>query len=196
MRKIFLFVLMAILLLSSACSSSQEDAQPQTNSDAIQNQKETNDLQQETVSIEAMKSGTYTNAELGFCLTFPESWNDWYTVDMPEDEVVRIKFVGKSKAGTTLTEDAYGGGLPMFYIISEKALANNVPWDSVKAIGTVDDVEFYFATSTGAEIGVLRSVIEKNEETEEEIELTKKDLEKADEMFAEIEGILKTFSAN
>lgn len=146
----------------------------------------------------------YKNLDQGYQLTFPENWRGWYLIDKPDNNFIRVKFYGRSKTGTIAAKEYFGGGLPMFLIMSEVGIEENEPLDSVRKIGTIKAVNYYFATGTGSDVGVLFSIANKEsaarqtakyEVDETELELAAQDWAKVQQMQKDIEGILHTFKA-
>lgn len=139
----------------------------------------------------------YTNIECGYQLTFTESWRGYFIVAerVPDSNPykIHIHFYGQSKTGSVIYQELGCDGLPIFLILSEEEL-NTGTYDNPRYIGVASDIKFYFATSTGSDISILLSR-QGAETDEDELQLMKQDWEKFNQMYIEIDSILKTFKA-
>ncbi len=154
-------------------------------------------------NIEGFEELVYVNYDEGYQITFPETWRGWYSVDIPEAGICRVKFVGKSKTGSIASVDYFNGGLPLFYIISQRIYENDSYWDNVTEIGQINGQCFYYATGTGADITALLSIADKHSAIRQtadypvdaiELDLAARDWDKVNLMHQDINDILATFS--
>lgn len=204
MKKLIYVIALSILLNFVGCE--QEKA---TQYNHIQNNEPLESTTPVSDSVEMKEQPKpetellYKNEKGGYQLEFPLSWKEYFIIDNLNDNgSIRIKFYGRSKTGTIGGQEYFGGGLPMFFILREEDLKVEYPLDSVREIGTVDNIKYYFATGTGSDISALFSISDPQsavyqtaeyEIDQRELELAMKDWEKAKEMFDEIDSILKTF---
>lgn len=202
MSKTFLYCLLfALLVFASACNKN-------TTQRIVPN-KSNEQTSEEPVSAENIPSPgnddislIYKNMKLGYQLEFPNDWKGWYLIDEFDNGLIRIKFYGKSKTGTIAAKEYFGDGLPMFYILPENVLEQNKLLDSIKKIGSVNGVNFFFATGTGFDLGLLYSISISDsfaidnanyEVDEKELKLAAEDWSKAQQMYSQIDSVLETF---
>ncbi len=131
-------------------------------------------------------SNVYVNRQCGYKLTVPESWLGWYFIEDSNPECLEIYFYGKSIAGTVLYLkdgfDEYNNyGQFLFYIMTEAELKKGT-YDSIRKLGTINGINYYSATGTGATLALLSHNYEAWEHYEGEVELVKKDWIQGDKM--------------
>ncbi len=138
---------------------------------------------------------TYVNKESGFALDFPKSWEGYYAVNDSEKDYIRVSFTGKSKFGKGFNDETNTyDGLQMFVICSENNL--NEFLDGKKKIGTVNGINYYYATGTDYPIGALKDYIDMDMgSNEQEKNLVQSDYDKAREMEMDVEKISNSFRA-
>lgn len=141
----------------------------------------------------------YSNAKLGFILEFPKTWDGHYSIEDIGDKMIRVNFIGNSKAGQGFVGDTQeSNGLLMFYIGKEGAF-NDLEVDSKKEIGTINGIDICFAVGTDYPIGSLDLSTDQSMSDlvtdKSERELMKNDFLKAKEMEADIENVLRTFKS-
>ena len=135
---------------------------------------------------------TYENEKLGFTLQFPTSWDDNYIIK-EEADYIEVCFVGDSEQSKNYYEDlAKPNGLTMFYIGTEDYVKENPFLDSVKEVGKVNDISYYYFTDTDFPLGALTS---EYIEDENEKKLAEDDFTIAMEMIEDVESIIKTFKS-
>jgi hypothetical protein len=158
-------------------------------------QKNTENNGNNTPDIAFEQPIIYKNERLGFELTFPGSWDGWYTINEIEDNAIEVAFYGKSKTSTLEFVEEYGKpGLHMFFIGNETFIEEPLFLDSIEKIGSIGADKYYYATSTDWPLGVLIDYDSKKLD-ETESALIKVDFEKAMQMTDEIEDLLRTFKA-
>lgn len=167
-------------------------------SDTTDKKEEKNDNNEKESILAKEDMETYVSERLGFAIDFPKSWHGYYIVDESYENLVRVSFIGKSKTSEGFDEDSTKkSGLLMFFIGPE---VDREFSDSVKQIGTVASVDYYYGTSTDYPVGALFVSPESNPEemgiNEEEMKLMEEDFKKAKEMEKDVEDILKTFREN
>lgn len=139
------------------------------------------------------KYTTYINENLGFSLDIPLEWNGYYNI-IENTQSVTFMFCGESDICTKYNES----GLLMFYIASD-TMINSESLDSIRKIGKVQDVDYYYATSTDASLTPIMLVNNEliNEALEmygvEQTELMKRDWERIQKMSDDIPNILQSF---
>ena len=142
----------------------------------------------------------YTNQTLGFQITFPKDWDGYFKI-FENDGEIAVNFYGKSKTGTI--GEAYMGveGLPFFIITSD---IEQPFLDSVQKIGTAKGVDYYFATGTDSDVGLLFDLSREAQENpgffpytidQTELDLAAQDWDKTGQMDSEIQSVLATFKA-
>jgi len=193
MKKIcLLLLLICTTSISTSCGEREKVVAPSPTKNANQNVTTEKNGATATPAYESSLSSqtpdnslVYINSKCGYQLTFPESWRGYYVIDEINNDIVRINFFGKSKTGTISLKPYGFDGLPMFMIIKESALEENL--DSVRKIGTVNGINYYFATGTGSYLGGLYEIADTQsaarqtadyEVDEIELDLAKKDWEK------------------
>lgn len=123
----------------------------------------------------------YVNDVMGFSLMLPNSWEGNYNVVEEENGgCITIRYKGKDSI--IMGDDEKG--LYMFSIIREDKLNNFL--DSVKKIGIYREQNYYYATHTDFEIGLLR---------DEDDESNNTDFKKAMSMLEDVPQILETIKA-
>ncbi len=191
MKKVLsVFVAFLIILTFCCCSKEQGSEQPKEESSSgdrniTVNEDPVKDLKMKYPGPELPESNIYVNEECGYKFVFPEEWTNWYFVNDENPQIATIRFYGKSIRGTILEKELLSGdfdyGLTMFFILSEEEAESGF-YDSVTKIGTAKGVNYYFGTTTDVSIA---PIIEHKDfwfDSDEEIELTKKDWEKAKSM--------------
>lgn len=142
----------------------------------------------------------FQNEKDGYQLTFPETWQGWYRLDVREDSV-GVWFLGKSQTGKKHVGDDKYEGIPMFTIIQERGY-NLKDYDNIIYIGKVKGVNYFYGTGTSNNFDVLQEIANGKkperwyrdyEIDEKEIQLAKQDLEKVNRMKEEINSILASF---
>lgn len=144
-------------------------------------------------SAENNKYRTYINEDLGFSLEIPSEWEGYYNT-VENTQSLAFMFCGESDACTKYNES----GLLMFYIVSDEVV-NSEPLDSIRKIGTVQGISYYYATSTDVSLApimlvndsLINDAIEKY--GQEQTEIIKKDWKKAQEMREDIPNLLQSF---
>lgn len=130
----------------------------------------------------------YENKKLGFSLQFPGSWNGYFII-LEEEDTISVNFVGKSKRSQMISGTKVYG-LELFSIGTEKYVKENeFLIDSIKEIGSSNNMKLYYFTSTGVTIEAL---IDPRADFEEK-ELAANDFIKAKAMREDIPAILNTF---
>lgn len=90
----------------------------------------------------------------------------------------------------------------MFFIMNETELKKNEPLDSIKEIGVLSGVKYYYVTGTGSEVGALLKIADthsavrqtaKYEVDETELRLAAQDWEKLQQMQNEISSVQNSF---
>jgi hypothetical protein len=182
---------MFAIILSGCQHTDKNVSNKQNNTNAIENKQnsvENNDI-------------IYINDELGFSLTFPHNWKNYYKISEFEDGIT-INFYGKSHAGRGTTTDREDG-LIMFFILNDD-LVKTQTLDSVTKLGTSSGINYYFATGTGFD---LEPIALTDEETakqfldvygpkiygEAQLPLILEDWKKAQQMQEDIPTILDSF---
>ena len=135
---------------------------------------------------------TYENSNMGFMLTFPQSWNESYSIKESDAEYIEVYFIGQSK----LSKGEDGNGLFMYAIGTEEALIDSYI-SIVKKIGMSNGKGYYYAIGRDYPLSALdvnsNEFIEDLIRDKDEIELIKEDFIKASEMEKDIPHILQTF---
>lgn len=204
MKKILLAIIaLVIVFCAFGCKSEQVSQQPfssDTNATGVKDPVE--ELKMKYPGPKLPESNIYINEEAGYKFAFPKEWVNWYFVNDENPEIATIRFYGKSIRGTImekaiLSED-FDYGLTMFFILSEEEAEKGF-YDSLTKMGTANGVDYYFGTTTDVS---LTPIIEHQEfwfDSDEELELTNKDWEKAKIMMdfyshENIQNFIKNFS--
>ncbi len=191
MRKFLILLCMFAIILSGCQHTDKNASNKQNNTNAIENKQ--NSVENNNI--------IYINDELGFSLTFPHNWKNYYKIRESEDGIT-INFYGKSLAGrgATINRD---DGLIMFFVQNEETVKAEI-LDSVTKLGTVNGINYYFATGTGFDLEPIELI---NEETakrfldaygleiygEAQLPLIQDDWKKAQQMQEDIPNILESF---
>lgn len=146
-----------------------------------------------TCNIENNMYRTYINENLGFSLEIPSEWEGYYNI-VENAQGIIFMFCGESDACTQYNES----GLLMFYIVNDEEV-NSEALDSIRKIGTVQGISYYYATSTDVSLApimlvndsLINDALEKY--GEEQTEIMKKDWEKVQEMQEDIPNLLQSF---
>lgn len=208
MKKVLLVIVILTLAFSLfGCKSEQISHQP-TEQEKTADRNITlvgdpaQELKMKYPGPELPESNIYVNAECGYKFAFPKEWVNWYFVNDNNPEIATVRFYGKSIRGTImekaiLSED-FDYGLTMFFILSEDEAEKGF-YDNLTKMGTAKGKDYYFGTTTDVS---LAPIIEHKDfwfDSDEEIELTKKDWEKAKTMMEfyspeNIQNFIKNFS--
>ncbi len=193
MRRLFIFIFscMFAIILSGCQHTDKNVSNKQNNTNAIENKQnsvENNDI-------------IYINDELGFSLTFPHNWKNYYKISEAEDGIT-INFYGKSLAGrgATINRD---DGLIMFFVLNKKTVKAEI-LDSATKLGSSNDINYYFATGTGFDLEPIALIDEETAKRfldvygsefygEAQLPLIQEDWEKAQQMQKDIPAILDSF---
>ena len=144
--------------------------------------KEKQDLPEDNIT--PLTGGVYKNEELGFEITFPESWAGYYIIQKIDDECYAVCFYGKSKWGRYYNEYTQRYGLELFQIETDVFNKNNPDYRFVKAkikSGTNKNLEIY--TQYGLTLLVISQYVPNYREIpEKEYSLMLEDSAKAGEM--------------
>ncbi|MBR4030223.1 MAG: hypothetical protein IKJ06_02360 [Clostridia bacterium] len=208
MRKVLLIIITFVITLSLfSCNSKQIQHQP-TEQEKTADRNITlvkdpvSELKMKYPGPELPESNIYVNAECGYKFAFPKEWVNWYFVNDENPEIATVRFYGKSIRGTIMEKailsEGFDYGLTMFFILSEEEAEKGF-YDSITKMGTANGVDYYFATTTDVS---LAPIIEHRDfwfDSDEELELTKKDWEKAKIMMdfyssENIQNFIKNFS--
>ena len=191
-RNLAFLILVMFIILITACNNISTDngiSDMQTNVNNIgtgDNPEEENVT--DDTSVDEKQNIFYQNQKLGFCLEFPESWAGYYKI-VEYSYYINVDFIGKSQ--TSKGDD--GNGLFMFMI---GAIDDATFLDSIKKIGIVDGIDYYYATATDYSLGALDLDTNTNIGIDdEERKLISEDWSKAQGMQKDIENILITFEA-
>ena len=148
----------------------------------------------EKQEITLLQGGIYQNEELGFELTFPESWAGNYLIQRIDKGCIIINFYGESKWGQYYNEFSGISGLGLFQVRSESYM-KELKLSSVyfrNEIGEINGEKYYLGYSIG-NIDALETVTREQEIAEDEKIRTGNDYQKALEMEKDIDAILETF---
>lgn len=198
-KQILISILLTMLMLS-ACNNKKVSTQNNDLKQNIDNETITSDKSAETAKP-LKKNNVYKNTDLGFELTFPESWDEYYKVH-DTDGGIHVYFYGRSNAGKG-EQFNNGKGLSLFMILDEETVSTEI-LDSVKKIGTAKGINYYYATATDLQLApiiipndnLLKEYVDMYGEElygNAQISLIKHDWEKAQQMQKDIPGILETF---
>jgi hypothetical protein len=134
---------------------------------------------------------SYQNLDLGFTLTFPESWYNYYTIN-ERDDGLDVYFIGNSQASWSFDDEQPVVGLYLFSIAAEPFIEQaGKSVDDVTEIGQANGATYYYFTATDCAICMLQTNDAKIDK--EEIELMKADWAKVSTMRDEIELLLNSF---
>jgi hypothetical protein len=164
MNKYGMILLMFLVLILSSCESNISSLPPDSN--PTENNDSENSVSEEPESSllpTVFKGGVYVNDELGFQLTFPESWENYYTIDWEQSfandiikECIRISFYGESDISKEYDEKYDMTRIPLFYICTETFLeSRGGQADQVVEIGHVGDRNFYKFSDTHLQYHLL-----------------------------------------
>ncbi len=145
----------------------------------------------------------YTNRELGFEISIPAHWNDYYKITNTQGGIC-VNFYGKSLAGTGATISSQNG-LPLFFILDETTVESET-FDSRQKVGTAQNVNYYFVTGTGMDLEPILMIDDENiknhkaiygEELygDNQIPIIQQDKSKALQMQNDILQVIRSFRA-
>ena len=173
MKKYFALLMASMFFFCASCTSNNANNNSTTNSTS------------EAPGIR------YQDTDCGFQLDFPSSWEGWYQVDKTSNDSFSVDFVGKSAISQEYQPE-------FFYIVSQASVDDHDSLlDSIKKIGTVKGINYYYATSTDDSFGPLWEIATSesaaNRADDQEIKLAKQDWDQAQGMLKDVDDILKTF---
>ena len=157
MKKVFILLATATFLILIACSKNTDLSDNQSISSASLISETTNskrsfqDVYPESDAIR-LQGGIYVNERLGFQITFPDNWKNYYFIEEKVDDesgltYIQINFYGKSKHGKYATSHylddkiIYTNGIPMFWIMQTDSVNSTL-------MGYVGQKAFYLAMPT------------------------------------------------
>lgn len=133
---------------------------------------------------------SYTNSTLGFSLTIPNTWKDFYTIYEWADGI-DFYFIGESDASQGFDTQPLKG-LYLFSIGKENYVQENGDFlDGITQIGTIEGYKFYSYTGTDCSMCILKD--ETMDYSSEELNKMNNDWEKAVVMSSEKEIVLSSF---
>lgn len=202
MKKYLIYLITIITLLSICIVMNTKNY----NSVPVENAKFFSSVKTGTYESPCINPGlenelTYKNYSCGYQITFPKTWKGYYVIEVKDKSSIRVNFWGKSKTATILGKSFNTQGLPMFMIVSEKYIENEA-LDNVRKIGKIKGINYFYATGTGSDISMLKTVGDEDSPVkhmnmfvidEDEVKLSQKDWEKVNIMYSEINEMLKTF---
>ena len=202
MKKFYISILILLMSTFCACGSKKFSiSKPEISTELSIKLATTLTTSPSASAAQILKGGMYENKELGFQITFPNSWKNYYVInwqgyftDNSVKECIRICFYGESEPSRSYDDDITG--VPMFYICTENYLKNRGGGvAAVKKIGQVGDQSFYKFSQTDYPLDVLNPDFWSDTYTSIELDKVKRDYKKAKEMEKDIDLILKTFAA-
>jgi hypothetical protein len=198
MQKIFILCIILIVMIS--CGKQNSTNETNINEKNIQN----NNIEQSSQIV--AESVLFTNTKCGYKIEFTKEWLGYYFITEFDDGSIVVNFLGKSyEYSTKLKDVAQIEGRPVFVIVDEYRLENQI-LDSAFHIGTINGINYYYATGTsaafpfayspltGVEVAEQDVDVKTNENMTTEQKLVLEDENKAKKMFADIPNILKTFT--
>ena len=190
MKKYFMIIISVIIL--SSCVFDRND---NTNKIDVQPNTQSNGIARVLIPEQEL---IYKNEAEGYQITFPESWRGFYMVTEQRYGDVCIGFYGKSKTGQMTLETGTENEFYPFHLfnITKRGDVEGV----VSKIGTIDSTE-YFLLIAPSNMEILRDASDPDNSNRtgviqhgiDELELVAQDWEKAQEMCADIDTVVKTF---
>lgn len=135
---------------------------------------------------------TYESTSLGFSITFPESWSDYYRVE-EEEQLLNVYFMGESEISRAPLFDQEPG-LYMFSIGTSEVIEEYGELiDNVEETGKSNDTVYYFFTATDCSACLLTFTDDLDEDNEAERMLRDADFRRYGLMSEDIQQILLSF---
>lgn len=196
-------ILLTIVVLSFGCKNEQVEHQPLSSDTNITGTNDpVEELKMKYPGPKLPESNIYINEELGYKFAFPKEWVNWYFVNDENPEIATVRFYGKSIRGTIMEKAILSEnsdyGLTMFFILSEEEAEKGF-YDSLTKMGTANGVDYYFGTTTDVSLAPIIEYKDFWFDSDEELELAKKDWGKAKIMmdfysYQNIQNFIKNFS--
>lgn len=208
MKNLYYIVIFIVIILSGCkynenpINSTKQSYDPNSEQKTVADELYAKNLQENTTEKGTKSAIDYVNNELGFGITFPAHWKEYYKVTDTEGGIV-ISFYGKSLAGRGATLEQENG-LILFFILNEKTVLKE-ELDSVTKIGTAKGIDYYFATGRSFDLQPIALIsdeeLKRNLElygsqiyNEYQIPLINNDWEKAQQMQNDIDTVIKSFT--
>ncbi len=137
---------------------------------------------------------TYESVSLGFSVTFPESWSDYYIVT-EEGPTLNVFFNGESQISQQLPITSEEAAIYLFSIGPlEDAEAYGDLIDGVRKIGEIKGDDYYYYTSTDCSVCLLTHMDDLGE-GDPERSLRESDYARYELMNADLESVLLSFTS-
>ena len=196
MKKIAIMVIICCLLtLFGACGNKEESSSSETESVSSQTSSQTVSGEP-PFEVVLGKGGVYRNDDLGFELTFPETWKDLYIVFPYEEDCITICFYGKGEYSRDYDADVKNFSIPILYICTEEYLISQGGGVcNVSELGESKGVLLYSFQQTDCPWYVDPEYDYTGKYTDEEWQDKLWDADKAQEFVDQLPELLKTFKA-